>query len=215
MPYTTMFFDLDGTLTDPAEGITKSVQYALAAFGIREEAERLRPFIGPPLHHSFMERYHFDEATARRAVEHYREYFAERGMYENLLFEGIPDLLRELQAAGRSLCVVTSKPTFFADQIVSHFGLAPYFDHVIGSNLDLSNADKALLVREAIGRYPEREACSFVMVGDREHDIIGGQANGIDTIGVTYGAGTREEITSARPTAIIDSVGALGAYFRG
>jgi phosphoglycolate phosphatase len=215
MPYTPIFFDLDGTLTDPIEGITKSVQYALATFGIEEEAERLRPFIGPPLHRSFMTYYHFDEATARRAVEAYREYFAERGIYENVLFDGIPELLRALRADGRSLCVVTSKPTFFADQIVRHFGLDPYFDHVIGSNLDLSNADKMVLVQQAIGRYPDRDSAAFVMIGDREHDIIGGKANVIATIGVTYGAGTREEIVAARPTVIIDSVQALGAYLLG
>ena len=215
MPYTTIFFDLDGTLTDPTEGITKSVRHALAAFGIHEELERLRPFIGPPLHRSFMAHYGFDEAQARRAVEVYRAYFAERGMYENLLFAGIAELLRALRDAGRSLSVVTSKPTFFADQIVRHFGLNVYFDHVIGSNLDLSNADKPLLVREAIARYPDREATAFVMIGDREHDIIGGQANGIDTIGVTYGAGSREELAATRPTAIIDSVAALGAYLLG
>jgi phosphoglycolate phosphatase len=215
MPYSTILFDLDGTLTDPTEGITRSVQYALAAFGIREELDSLRPFIGPPLHRSFMAHYGFDEATARRAVDSYREYFAERGMYENLLFDGIPELLRALRADGRSLCVVTSKPTFFADQIVRHFGLEPYFDHVIGSNLDLSNADKPVLVRQAIERYPERDGASFVMIGDREHDIIGGQANGIATVGVTYGAGSREEIAAARPTAIVESVEALGAYLLG
>lgn len=215
MPYTTIFFDLDGTLTDPTEGITKSVRHALAAFGIHEELARLRPFIGPPLHRSFMARYGFDEAQARRAVEVYREYFAERGMYENLLFEGIAELLRSLRDAGRSLTVVTSKPTFFAAQIVRHFGLDVYFDHIIGSNLDLSNADKPLLVREAITRYPDREATAFVMIGDREHDIIGGQANGIATIGVTYGAGSREELSAAQPVAIIDSVEALRAYLLG
>ncbi len=210
MRYTTILFDLDGTLTDPIEGITKSVQYAPAKFGIEEEIEHLRPFVGPPLHTSFMKYYHFDEARAREAVAGYREYFSRQGMYENLLFDGIPELLQELRDRGRALCVVTSKPVYYAEQIVAHFRLDRHFNRVVGPDLDLAGADKPTLVREAMDSYPQVDARSFVMIGDREHDIIGAQANGIDSIGVTYGAGSREEIHNAHPTHIAHSVDELG-----
>ena len=215
MAYTTIFFDLDGTLTDSSEGITKSVQYALAKFGIAEAAERLLPFVGPPLHHSFMAFYDFDEATARRAVGYYREYFAERGMYENTVYAGIPELLRALREAGRALSVVTTKPTFFAEQIVRHFALDGYFDRVIGAELDLTNSDKETLVRLALAHYPEVARESVVMIGDREHDIIGAHANGIASIGVTYGAGTLAALEAARPMAIVRSVAELGCALLG
>src|SRR5690349_2899327 len=180
MAYTTIFFDLDGTLTDSAEGIINSVSYALAKFGIEAQAEELRPFVGPPLHHSFMTHYGFDEATARRAVGYYREYFAERGMFENAIYEGVPQLLQALREAGRALAIVTTKPAFFAEQIVRHFALDGYFDRVVGAELDLTNSDKETLVRLALAHYPGVARESVVMIGDREHDIIGAQANEID-----------------------------------
>jgi len=211
MRYPVIFFDLDGTLTDPAEGITKSVQYALARFGIDTPLEQLRSFIGPPLHHSFMTTYGFDQSTAGRAVEFYREYFVEQGMYQNRMFDGIPELLRGLRQSGCELCVVTSKPTVYAEQIVHHFGLDGYFDAVVGSDLDLSNSEKVVLVRLAMGHFEERDAGQFVMVGDREHDIIGASANGIASIGVTYGAGSRQELTAANATHIVDTLGELEA----
>ena len=213
-PYAAVFFDLDGTLTDPTEGITKSVQYALAAFGIQEPLAKLIPFIGPPLHHSFMRHYGFDEATARRAVEVYREYFARQGMYENVVFPGIPELLAGLASRGTTLCVVTSKPTHFAAPIVAHFGLDRHFAAVVGSELDLSNADKATLVRLALDRFPGLAPASVVMVGDREHDIIGARANGVAAIGVTYGAGSVEELRAAGPDALAGSVAELAALLR-
>lgn len=215
MSYRIIFFDLDGTLTDPTEGITKSVQYALARLGIDEpDRERLRPFIGPPLHQSLTRLYGFDEEQAWRAIEAYREYFARRGMYENLLFPGVPELLAQLRAVGRILYVVTSKPTHFAAPIVEHFGLTDHFARVIGSELDLSNADKPTLVRLARALHPDEPDAAFVMIGDREHDIVGAQANGLASIGVTYGAGTAAEIAAAGPTHIAHSVAELAALLR-
>ena len=210
MAYRIIFFDLDGTLTDPTEGITKSVQYALAQLGVDEpDRKRLRPFIGPPLHQNFMRVYSFDEGRAWRAVEAYREYFARQGMYENLLFPGIPELLAALRAAGRTLYVVTSKPTHFAVPIVAHFGLSDFFTRVIGSELDLTNADKPTLVRLARALHPDEPDHAFVMIGDREHDIIGARANGLASIGVTYGAGEAAEIAAAGPTQVAHSVAEL------
>ncbi len=215
MGYDIISFDLDGTLTDPTEGITRSVQYALAQFGIAEELATLRPFIGPPLHRSFAARYGFDEAQTWQAVTAYRDYFARRGMDENLLFAGIPELLGALRAAGKTLYVVTSKPTHFAAPIVARFGLNQYFARVIGSNLDLSNADKATLVREVLDHHPDIPPARIVMIGDREHDIIGGRANNTATIGVTYGAGSPAEIAAARPTHIANTVADLGPLLLG
>ena len=215
MSYRIICFDLDGTLTDPTEGITKSVQYALARLGIDEpDRERLRPFIGPPLHQGFIQLYGFDEEGAWRAVEAYREYFARQGIYENLLFPGVPEMLAELRAAGRTLYVVTSKPTHFAAPIVAHFGLTDYFMRVIGSELDLTNADKPTLVRLARALHPDEPDGAFVMIGDREHDISGAQANDLASIGVTYGAGDAAEIAAAKPTHIAHSVAELAALLR-
>lgn len=212
MPYRIIFFDLDGTLTDPEEGITRAVQYALARFGIHEgDRARLRPFIGPPLLGSFMADYGFDEPQARQAIDYYREYFGRQGMYENLLYPGIPELLTQLRATGRTLYVVTSKPTHFAAPIVAHFGLTHHFARVIGSELDLSNADKPTLVRLARELHPAEETAAFVMIGDREHDISGARANGIASIGVTYGMGDAAELVAARPTWIAHSVAELAA----
>jgi phosphoglycolate phosphatase len=211
MRYPVIFFDLDGTLTDPAEGITKSVQYALAKFGIESELDPLRSFIGPPLHHSFMRAYGFDEPQARQAIAHYREYFSDRGIYENRMFDGIPGLLNRLREGGAALCVVTSKPAVFAQQVVNHFSIAPYFDTVVGPGLDLADAEKAVLVSRAIQRYEMRDATEFVMIGDREHDILGATANGVDSVGVTYGAGSREELHAARATHVVHSVEELEA----
>jgi phosphoglycolate phosphatase len=215
VPYSIVFFDLDGTLTDPTEGITRSVQYALARLGVDEpDRTRLRPFIGPPLHQSFIRFYGFDEGQSWRAVEAYREYFARQGMYENLLFSGVPELLAELRAAGRTLYVVTSKPTHFAVPIVAHFGLTDFFARVIGSELDLTNTDKPTLVRLARALHPDEPDDAFVMIGDREHDIIGAQANGLDSVGVTYGAGDEAEIAAVGPTHIAHSVAELATLLR-
>jgi phosphoglycolate phosphatase len=203
-------------------GITRSVRYALAKFGIEVALESLTHFIGPPLltaaadwapalHRSFMSAYAFDEPTARQAVEYYREYFAATGIYENELYPGIPGLLGGLQAAGLRLCVVTSKPTFYAEQIVRHFGLSGFFDAVVGAEMDLTNTEKPVLVNRALERYAGREASAAVMIGDREYDVLGAQANGIDSIAVTYGAGSRQELAAAGPTRIVDSIEELAA----
>lgn len=211
MAYEIILFDLDGTLTDSAEGITKSVQYALAQFGIAEPLANLRPFIGPPLQLSFATRYGFDEAQTWRAVEAYRDYFARQGMYENLLFDGVPALLGALRERGKTLYIVTSKPTHFAVPIAAHFGIDGFFTQIIGANMDLTNTDKPTLVRQAVELHPAAAPASFVMIGDREHDIIGARANGIAGIGVTYGAGTPGELAEARASHIVNSVAELGA----
>ena len=205
--YTHIFFDLDGTLTDPKEGITNSVAYALASFGIHEDPDRLTPFIGPPLIDSFMEFYHFDLSTAQKAVEKYREYFSQKGIFENKVFSGTQPLLAQLKAAGKTVCLATSKPEVFARQILEHFHMDGYFDEIVGSCLDGTRTKKGEVIEEVFTRLGEKcpDKARCVMVGDRLHDIHGAQENGLDSIGVTFGYGSQEELTQAGATHIAHS----------
>lgn len=205
--YSLILFDLDGTLTDPKDGITKSVQYALYKLGIEEtNLDSLTPFIGPPLHDSFQQIYRLSPLETQRAVKFYREYFTQRGMCENLMYEGIPWLLQSLKNQSRKLVVATSKPTVFAEAIIKYFRIEQFFEHVIGSNLDGTRSNKGEIIQHAMGYYSDRSKTDFVMVGDREQDIIGANANGIDSIGVLYGYGLREELTKARATYVANAV---------
>ena len=197
LDYDWLLFDLDGTLTDPFEGITRSVEYALNAFGIEVEDRRsLAPFIGPPLVESLTERYGFTMEDAVAAVAKYREYFAVKGLYENELFEGIPELLNDCRKAGYKISMATSKPTHYAKIIAEHFDIAHYFDAIHGSSLDGSRITKSSVVAEAVreeGLDPERA----LMIGDRRHDVEGAREHGIKTVGVLYGYGSLEEHTAA------------------
>lgn len=205
--YTHIFFDLDGTITDPKDGITNSVAYALAAFGIQEAPDRLTPFIGPPLTDSFMEFYHFDLPTAQKAVEKYREYFSKTGIFENRVFPGTQPLLAHLKEGGKTVCLATSKPEVFARQILEHFHIDGYFDEIVGSCLDGTRTKKGEVIAEVFRRLgdacPDKAQC--VMVGDRLHDIAGARENGLDSIGVTFGYGSEEELSSAGATYIAHS----------
>jgi len=204
--YSTILFDLDGTLTDPKIGITKSVQYALAKYGIQvDNLDKLEPFIGPPLAQSFMEFYQFSEQESKRAVEYYREYFAETGIFENMRYEGIIELLDNLIQDGRTLIVATSKPTVFAERIIEHFQLSSYFDFVCGSNLDGTMTAKGDIIQHIL-KVKKLDRSGVVMVGDRKHDIIGAQLNEIDSIGVGYGYGSEQELHGASPTFYVESV---------
>lgn len=214
--YTHIFFDLDGTLTDPKEGITNSVAYALASFGIHEDPDRLTPFIGPPLMDSFMEFYHFDGPTAQKAVEKYREYFARQGIFENRVFPGTQPLLAQLKGAGKTVCLATSKPEVFARQILEHFHLDGYCDQIVGSCLDGQRTKKGEVIAEVFTRLgdtcPDKAMC--VMVGDRLHDIQGARENGLDSIGVTFGYGSQEELAQAGATYIAHSFEELSQLLR-
>jgi len=207
--YDAVLFDLDGTLTDPKIGITKSVQHALAKYGIIESnLDDLEKFIGPPLIDSFREFYSFSRAEALQAVEYYREYFSVKGIFENFVYPGIPGLLKQLQKKGRNSIVATSKPTEFAMRILEHFGLGRFFCGVVGSNLDGSRTSKIEIIGYTLKEYG-LAAKGTVMVGDRMHDIIGARGNGVESIGVTYGYGSPYEIERAGPTHIVSSVSEL------
>ncbi len=201
-----ILFDLDGTLTDPKEGITKSVRHALGYFGITvENLDSLLPFIGPPLKQSFEKFYGFSSEDADRAVSCYREYYAVQGIFENGVYEGIPSLLAALKQAGKRIFLATSKPTVYARQILEHFGILAYFDGVCGSELSGERVDKAEVIRYAMESHSISPEVA-VMVGDRHFDIDGGKALDVATIGVLFGYGSAEEIAAAKPDGIARTV---------
>lgn len=205
--YTTFLFDLDGTLTDPKEGIVNSVVYALRKMGINEQDNnKLLSFIGPPIQHSFANAYGMNEKQVIDAVTFYREYFKMKGMFENHVYKHIPSVLQELKDEGKRLFVATSKPTVFARQILEHFQMAHYFEEIVGSNLDGTRIAKTEIIQHILHTYHDLEKEHVVMVGDREHDIIGARQVGIDSIGVMYGYGSKEELVAAGATHIIKDV---------
>lgn len=206
-----ILFDLDGTLTDPKEGITKSVRYALNHFGVQvEDLDSLIPFIGPPLTDSYMKYYGFTYEQAREGVLVYREYFSVRGWAENKEYPGIKEMLQALKDAGKVLLVATSKPEEFARKILEHFGMTGYFDYIGGADMDETRVRKADVIRyvleqQGIGSGPEAvDRC--VMVGDREHDVLGARACGMDCVGVLYGYGDRQEMDGCRPARVAKTV---------
>ena len=205
--YQYFLFDLDGTLTEPKVGITKSVAYALAYYGIHvEDLDSLCPFIGPPLKESFMKYYGFDDAKAEEAVEKYREYFRPHGVYENEVYAGAPEMLKELHTMGKTLVLATSKPTVFANIILEHFGLAPYFSVVVGSELDGTRVNKEEVIACALKEAGITDKSLAVMIGDRKHDMLGAKKNGLDAIGVLYGHGSYEELEAHGADVIVETV---------
>ena len=205
-----ILFDLDGTLTDPAEGITRSVQYALKKHGIYvPDNTALLPFIGPPLIDSFMRFYGFTRQEAVRAVHEYREYYTDRGIFENRVYPGVPEMLAGLRNAGHRLCVATSKPEVFARRITDHFGLTPFFDAVAGSRMDETRTAKSEVISHAPRQMGVGSVRSAVMVGDRSYDVAGAHEVGMSCIGVTYGYGSAQELSDAGADALADSPEAL------
>lgn len=205
--YQTILFDLDGTLTNPALGITNSLAYALEKFNIEvTDKKELYRFIGPPLQDSFENFYHFSKEDSLKAVDFYRDYFRHKGLYENEVYQGIPDLLERLKAQGKKRLVATSKPEEFAIQILKHFKLFDYFDFVIGASMDGSRCLKGDVIAHALTTAQIADPSATIMIGDREHDIIGAKKNGLDAIGVLYGFGNREELKKAGATYIATNV---------
>lgn len=209
MRWDLLFFDLDGTLTDPMQGITRSVRYALRHFGIEvADLRELTPFIGPPLADSFKERYGMTDTETETAVAKYREYFAPKGIFENEVYPGIPSLLADTAAAGCVNVMATSKPTPFARQIAAHFGLEPYFRLISGSTLDGRRTTKADVIRHALGELEiaPREA---VMIGDRRYDVEGAAETGLDSIAAGWGYAQPGELEAAHPGRFAPDVAAL------
>lgn len=210
--YQTILFDLDGTLTDSAPGILNSVRHACQRLElpIPEEAV-LRRFLGPPLPASFREYMHLDEAGAQRAVAAFREYYPTKGIFENAVYPGIPALLADLKAAGRTVVMATSKPEVFARQIMEHFSLDGYFDAICGAASDETRTDKGDVIAYALETAGITRTEGVVMVGDREHDVKGAARNGLPCIGAVYGYGSAEELRAAGAVALADTVADLYA----
>lgn len=205
--YDIVLFDLDGTLTDPGEGITNSVAYALNKFGIEViDKTTLYNFIGPPLVDSFMKYYGFNKEDALLAVDYYREYFGVTGIFENQVFDGIPELLEGIKKSGRKISLATSKPEQYAVRILEHFDLLKYFDFVGAATMDETRSKKADVIKYTLDSLGVVDKSNVVMVGDRHHDIKGAVQNGLDSIGVLFGYGNQEELEIAGATYIAETV---------
>ena len=211
--YDVILFDLDGTLTDPGLGITNSVMHALKKYGIEvEDRSSLYKFIGPPLIDSFEKYFGFSHEEAVKSVDYYREYYKDKGIYENLVYDGIENLLVSLYEKGKKIILATSKPEPFARQILEHFGLDKFFLFAAGSTMDETRTNKAEVIEYALAECGITDKTAVVMVGDREHDIIGANKNGIDSIGVLFGYGSREELEAAGATYIAETVEDIEKY---
>jgi len=210
MRYKVLLFDLDGTLTDPREGITRCVQYALRRQSITvSDLGELECFIGPPLKQSFIDIYGMGTVQADQAVADYRERFGRVGMFENTLYEGMIELLTALKRSGRQLFVATSKPWFYARQIVSHFEMDEFFGRVYGSELDGTRVEKHALIAHIL-REEKIEAAHALMIGDRRYDLIGARHNGVANAAVGYGYGSQEELISEAPDHYFATLAELG-----
>lgn len=208
-----LLFDLDGTLTNSKEGITKCVQYALRAFGIDEpDLDKLVPFIGPPLRQSFIEFYGFSEEEAIKAVDIYRERFSTVGLFENFPYPGITAMLQQLQAQGRVMAVASSKPTVFVKQILEKFELAQYFTVIEGSNMDGSRVDKKEVIAEVLQQLGNPPAGQLLMIGDRKFDVIGAREMGFACVGVRFGFAAPGELEDSGAVYVAETVQALQQY---
>ncbi len=211
--YEYLLFDLDGTLTDPAEGITNSVAYALNKFGIEvEDKKTLYKFIGPPLVDAFSEYYGFSKEDSEKATAYYRETFRVKGLYENRVYDGVIEMLEALKNKGKKLIIATSKPEEFTLRILEHFDLLKYFDFVAAATFDATRNSKDKVITYALEHLNPNSLKKVVMIGDRHHDIDGAKVNGIDSIGVLWGFGSREELEKAGATHIAESVREIFKY---
>lgn len=208
-----LLFDLDGTLTNSGEGITKCVQYALRAQGIDEpDLKKLEVFIGPPLRDSFMKYYGLSREEAEAGVEKYRERYTDIGIWENYVYDGMPELLQALRSDKRRLGMATAKPEVFALRIAERFGLNAYLDAITGCSLDGKTDKKALVVAAALEKWqlnsPEAKK-TVALIGDRREDVISAHENGIACIGVGFGFGGYKELSEAGADYYAEDMAAL------
>lgn len=204
--YKYILFDLDGTLTEPGIGITNSIIYALKKMN-REVMERklLYKFIGPPLMDSFQKYCGFSKDESNLAIQYYREYFKVQGLYENEVYDGIKELLEELKRRQKIIIVATSKTESFAIEILRHFKLYDYFHFVAGATMDMTRVKKADVISHILEECEITDLSSVIMIGDREHDIVGARQVGINSIGVLYGYGSYNELEEAGATYIVET----------
>lgn len=214
MKYQYILFDLDGTVTNPEEGITKSFAYALEHMGIHvEDRSELRKVIGPPLLQSFDEFYHFTKEQAMEATAKYRERYGVKGWAENEVYDGVEEMLKTLSEAGAKLILATSKPERYAVQIMEHFGLAKYFTMLCGADdYAKDRSTKEQVIRYALEQNGITDIGEVVMVGDRKYDVVGASVFGIPTVGVLYGFGDEEELKAAGAVHIVATPQELLSY---
>lgn len=213
--YKVILFDLDGTLTESGEGITKSVQYALEKLGQPEpDLKKLEVFVGPPLLQQFMKYADLDEETAVKAVEYYRERYTDIGIFENEVYPGVEDMLDKLRGKGYILAVASSKPERFVKKVLDHFDLTKYFHEIVGSEMNGGRTSKADVIEEALDRlHMADHRDQVVMVGDKEHDVLGARKAGLKCLAVSYGYGSEEELKNANPLKIVDSAQEVLDFF--
>ena len=208
--YKYVLFDLDGTISDPKVGICTSVQQALKKFGIDvPDINTLTPFIGPPLRDSFRDFYHIGPEDMEDVIAAYRARFSTVGLFENDLYDGIPELLKSLKENGRKLALASSKPRVFVEKILNHFGISQYFDVIMGSELDGTRENKSEIIDECLRLFdldPSGDLSETVMVGDRKYDIEAANAAGLPNIAVSYGYGSEEELSKAGAMVIAGTV---------
>ncbi len=205
--YRLIAFDLDGTLTEPKRGLIRSFVHALSRMGVDYgPEEKMTRFIGPPLYTEWKAEFGFSDAEADRALSYFHEYFDNRGWAENEVYEGIEDVLKGLKEQGKILVLATSKPQIFAEKIMAHFGLDGYFDCLSGAMDDKRADKKSEVLAAALSRFPDVGKSDCILVGDRKFDAEGAAICGIDSLGVLYGHGSREEIAAAGFTAIAKTV---------
>lgn len=210
--YKYCLFDLDGTLTDPAPGITASVAYALEMFGIEvSERAELNKFIGPPLVYSFKTYFGFTDDMAKQALLYYRERFSAGGLYENEIYPGIAELLKNIKVGGGKVILATSKPEEFAAMILEHFDILKHFEFVAGNTLDETRPEKRQVIEHIINNYPDISSENTVMVGDREYDVLAAKEFSLPSVGVLFGYGSLEELKTAGADMLAEDVPALSA----
>lgn len=211
--YKYILFDLDGTISDSSEGITKGIQIALEAMGVSvPDRSELRKFIGPPLDYSFKNFMGFNDEQSKEATKKYREYYSKTGLFENIPYDGMKELLQKIKDSGRKIAVTTSKPDVFSVQILEKFGLAEYFDIIAGSSLTENRGLKHEVVAYALEQFGNPDLSEVVLVGDTRFDAEGARKIGIDCIGVLYGFGTREELENEGVKMIAQNVEDIYAF---
>ncbi len=211
--YKTIIFDLDGTISDPKVGLVNSIIYSCKKFGITEyDINEFSSFIGPPLHISYQKRFNLSNDDANLIVKYYREYYEEKGKFENKLYNGITELLHKLYISNKTLAIATSKPTHFTKQILSHFSIDKYFKVIVGSNLDNTMSDKSEIIAEVLSQLNPSSLEETIMIGDRYFDIIGAHSNNIKCISVLYGYGSRTEFEKYSTDYILENVEQLNDF---
>ena len=207
MKYKYILFDLDGTITESGPGIMNSVEYALNKMN-REVGDRdtLKKFIGPPLTESMEKYYGMSEEEALLGVKYYREYYHDKGIYENRVYDGLEEVLKKINEAGKQAIVATSKPEKYAKIIIDHFHLTKYFACVAGMEMDGGRGTKAQVITYALEKNDITDKSKVLMIGDREHDVIGAHENGLACLGILYGFGSRKEFEEAGADYIRENV---------